>query len=151
MQRFSSGSAPLAKHVSDFLRLSTLSALCEGYGMTENGGCCTTCWPNDPSSGGTVGGPLPSAEITLVDVPELGYRVTDQPFPRGELLMRGGQRFVGYYKDEAKTRETIDAEGWLRTGDIATLDGQGRFKIIDRVKVRLAPSAADAPTPRSPL
>ena len=92
------GSAPFSKNIADFLKIGLLADVREGYGMTENGGCCTTCWPNDPSSGGTVGGPLPSAEIKLVDVPELGYRVTDRPFPRGELLMRGGQRFVGYYK-----------------------------------------------------
>ncbi|TBU23210.1 long-chain-fatty-acid-CoA ligase [Dichomitus squalens] len=128
------GSAPFSKNIGDFLKIGLLADIREGYGMTENGGCCTTCWPYDPTAGGTVGGPVASAEIKLIDVPQLGYRVTDKPFPRGELLMRGGQRFIGYYKEEAKTQETIDAEGWLHTGDIATLDEQGRFKIIDRVK-----------------
>ncbi|PIL22879.1 transporter [Ganoderma sinense ZZ0214-1] len=130
------GSAPFSKNVADFLKIGILADIREGYGMTENGGCCTACWPDDPSAGGTVGAPVPSAEIKLVDVPELGYRSTDKPFPRGELLMRGGQRFLGYYKDAAKTAETLDAEGggWLRTGDIAALDAQGRFRIVDRVK-----------------
>ena len=98
MQRFSSGSAPLAKHVSDFIRLSTLSALCEGYGMTENAACCTAAWETDPGSGGSAGMLLPVVEMKLVDVPELGYHASDKPFPRGELLMRGASRFVGYYK-----------------------------------------------------
>lgn len=131
------GSAPFSKNIANFLKIGLLADIREGYGMTENAACCTTCWPNDPSAGGTVGGPVPSAEVKLVDVPSLGYRVTDQPFPRGELLMRGGARFLGYYKDAEKTAEALDPEsegGWLRTGDIATLDGQGRFRIVDRVK-----------------
>ncbi|KAI0357386.1 acetyl-CoA synthetase-like protein [Trametes cingulata] len=128
------GSAPFSANIAEFLKIALLADLCEGYGMTENAGCCTTGWPHDPTSGGAVGAPVPSAEIKLVDVPELGYRATDKPFPRGELCMRGPQRFNGYYKDPVKTKETIDEEGWLHTGDIATLDYHGRFKIIDRVK-----------------
>ncbi|KAL1950764.1 hypothetical protein VTO73DRAFT_5888 [Trametes versicolor] len=128
------GSAPFSANIAEFLKVALLADVCEGYGMTENAGCCTSTWPNDPSACGVVGAPQPSSEIKLVDVPELGYRATDQPFPRGELCMRGGQRFIGYYKDPEKTKETIDEEGWLHTGDIATLDDHGRFKIIDRVK-----------------
>ncbi|KAI0700036.1 long-chain-fatty-acid-CoA ligase [Cerioporus squamosus] len=128
------GSAPFSKNIAEFLKVALLADIIEGYGMTENCGCCTTCWPNDPTSGGTIGGPQAIAEVKLIDVPELGYRSTDKPFPRGELLMRGAQRFSGYFKDEKKTRETIDEDGWLHSGDIATLDAQGRFKIIDRVK-----------------
>ena len=66
--------------------------------MTENASGCASAWEHDPGSGGTVGILLPVVEAKLVDVPELGYRVTDQPFPRGEFLMRGETRFVGYYK-----------------------------------------------------
>ncbi|KAI0755282.1 long-chain-fatty-acid-CoA ligase [Daedaleopsis nitida] len=128
------GSAPFSKNIADFLKIGLLADIAEGYGMTENMGCCTTCWPKDPTSSGTVGGPVATAEIKLIDVPELGYRSTDKPFPRGELCMRGEQRFQGYYKEEAKTKEAIDDEGWLHTGDVATIDECGRFKIIDRVK-----------------
>ncbi|KAH9851564.1 acetyl-CoA synthetase-like protein [Lenzites betulinus] len=128
------GSAPFSANIAEFLKVALLADVCEGYGMTENAGCCTSCWPDDPTAGGAVGAPQPSSEVKLVDVPELGYRATDQPYPRGELCMRGGQRFIGYYKDIEKTKETIDEEGWLHTGDIATLDDYGRFKIIDRVK-----------------
>ncbi|CDO70861.1 hypothetical protein BN946_scf184801.g54 [Trametes cinnabarina] len=129
-----SGSALLSANTVEFFKIALLADLREGYGMTENAGICTMSWPDDPSSGGTVGGLMPSVEVKLVDVPELGYRASDKPFPRGELYMRGAPRFVGYYKDPAKTKETIDEEGWLHTGDVATIDDHGRFKIIDRVK-----------------
>ena len=82
------GSAPLSANIAEFLKVALLADFCEGYGMTENSGCCTTSWPHDPTSGGAVGSPVASAEVKLVDVPELGYRATDQPFPRGELCMR---------------------------------------------------------------
>ncbi|KAI0323427.1 acetyl-CoA synthetase-like protein [Cubamyces sp. BRFM 1775] len=128
------GSAPLSTNIAEFLKVALLADFYEGYGMTENSGCCTTSWPHDSTSSGAVGSPVPTAEVKLVDVPELGYQTTDQPFPRGELCMRGAQRFHGYYKDLVKTKEAIDGEGWLHTGDIATLDDHGRFRIIDRVK-----------------
>ncbi|KAI0826724.1 acetyl-CoA synthetase-like protein [Trametes gibbosa] len=128
------GSAPFSANIAEFLKVALLTDVCEGYGMTENAGCCTSCWPSDPTACGVVGAPHASSEMKLIDVPELGYYAADEPFPRGELCMRGGQRFIGYYKDPEKTKETIDEEGWLHTGDIATLDNRGRFKIIDRVK-----------------
>ena len=78
--------------------MCTLADQVDGYAMTENGGCCMTVWPRDARSGGTVGSLVPIAEVKLVDVPELGYRATDRPWPRGEILMRGDSRFVGYYK-----------------------------------------------------
>ncbi|KAH9925434.1 long-chain-fatty-acid-CoA ligase [Epithele typhae] len=123
MTKIASGSAPLGQRVCDFLKVCTLADIVDGYGMTENGGCCL---------GGTVGSIVPTVEVKFIDVPALGYHVTDKPFPRGEILMRGDGRFVGYYKEEAKTRETIDDDGWLHTGDVGTTDGQGRLRIIDR-------------------
>ena len=98
MNKIASGSAPLGQKVAEFLKIGTLADMVDGYAMTENGGCCVTVWENDPSSGGTVGSVVPIAEVKLIDVPELGYRVTDKPFPRGEFIMRGDTRFVGYYK-----------------------------------------------------
>ena len=62
------------------------------------------------------------------------YYSTDLPFPRGELLTKGEAVMPGYYLDEVKTKEAIDENGWLHTGDVASVDGQGRFKIIDRIK-----------------
>ena len=61
--------------------------------------------------------------------------VTGKPLPRGELWVRGPQIFKGYYKLPDVTKETINAEGWLQTGDVVQIMDEGRaFKIIDRKK-----------------
>jgi len=63
----------------------------------------------------------------------MGY-TSDLPNPRGELCILGTNCLISYYKDEEKTNETVDKEGWVHTGDIAEMDSCGRFRIIDRVK-----------------
>lgn len=128
-----SGSAPIRPDVIRLLRVCFACDFREGYGQTENTGCCLIMLPGDKSLG-SCGPPQPGHEVRLRDVPELNYKSTDKPWPRGELLSRGQTRFPGYYKDDEKTRETIDEDGWLRSGDVAALDELGRFRIIDRVK-----------------
>ncbi|CAG8477434.1 9473_t:CDS:10, partial [Racocetra persica] len=92
------------------------------YGQTE-GVAVATITLKGENKAGHVG-----------DVPEMNYYSTDKPYPRGELCYRGPNIFVGYYKDDAKTKETIDSEGWLHSGDVAYVNERGAFGIIDRKK-----------------
>ncbi len=81
----------------------------------------------------TVGLPLPSVEIKLLDVPEAGYRSTNE-LPQGEVLIRGASVIKGYYKrDDLNNDETIfTKDGWFRTGDVGQWNPDGTLRIIDR-------------------
>ncbi|EPQ50657.1 acetyl-CoA synthetase-like protein [Gloeophyllum trabeum ATCC 11539] len=126
------GSAPIAPEVMEFVRVALSCDVIEGaYGMTENCGTCLRVLPNDPHSSGTVGGPQPCNEVKLIDVPAMGYHAEDR---RGEICVRGENCFGRYLKDDKNTRETVDAEGWVHTGDVGEMDACGRIRIIDRVK-----------------
>ncbi|KAL7751852.1 medium-chain fatty acid-CoA ligase faa2 [Sorochytrium milnesiophthora] len=127
------GSAPLSKDTLQFLRLAFACDVLEGYGSTESTAGATIQLPGDTSAG-NIGPPMPQCEVKLVDVPDMSYLATDQPYPRGEICIRGHNVFKGYLKDEAKTREALDEEGWLHTGDIGLIDECGRVTIIDRKK-----------------
>jgi len=129
----STGSAPISPEVLEFLRVCFGGVVFEGYGMTESA-CVIAKTAADDFSTGHVGPPAPSCEVKLVDVPEMSYRNSDQPHPRGEICIRGPSVFVGYYKDPAQTAEVLDADGWLHSGDIGTWLPGGRLKIIDRKK-----------------
>lgn len=128
-----SGASPLSPDVMDFLRVCFGCSVLEGYGMTESS-CVITCMLDKDNLSGHVGPPNPACEVKLVDVPEMNYTSDDQPYPRGEVCVRGPIVFKGYYKDDVQTREVIDEEGWLHTGDIGLWSSGGRLKIIDRKK-----------------
>ncbi|KAI8575419.1 hypothetical protein K450DRAFT_261931 [Umbelopsis ramanniana AG] len=128
-----SGSAPVSPDVMDFMRICFSADVYEGYGQTENfcGSCLTVSKDNTT---GVVGIPFPCSEIKLVDVPDMEYTSKDQPFPRGEICIRGNSVMREYYKNPEKTAETLDEDGWLHTGDIGLFDECGRLAIIDRLK-----------------
>eukprot|EP01027_Heterolobosea_sp_BB2_P019526 GEZU01027423.1.p2 GENE.GEZU01027423.1~~GEZU01027423.1.p2 ORF type:complete len:303 (-),score=68.69 GEZU01027423.1:23-931(-) len=103
-------------------------------GLTETcaGGTNTIA---DDLTVGHVGAPAPFGHVKLVDVPEMDYRTTDKPYPRGEICFRGAHVFQGYYKDEEKTREAFpDGDDWFHSGDIGMWLPGGKLKIIDRKK-----------------
>ncbi|KAF8955234.1 Long chain acyl-CoA synthetase 7 peroxisomal [Entomortierella lignicola] len=133
VQLILTGSAPIAKEVLSFLRIAFGCVVLEGYGSTE-GMATGTITMADEYIPGHIGCPRVGCEVKLVDVPEMNYRSTDQPYPRGEICLRGDTNFKGYYKDEKNTEETLDPEGWLHTGDIGFVDNRGCFTIIDRKK-----------------
>jgi long-chain acyl-CoA synthetase len=93
--------------------------LYEVWGMSELTGPATAV-PIDDHRAPSVGVPLPGVEARLGE--------------DGELLIRGGNVMVGYYRDPAKTADTIDADGWVHSGDIAELGPDGHFRIVDRKK-----------------
>ncbi|CAG8638341.1 6680_t:CDS:10 [Acaulospora morrowiae] len=133
VRRMVTGSAPIASEILQFLRVAFSCDISEGYGQTEGIASATISLEGE-NRAGHVGGPVICCEVKLVDVPEMRYFSTDKPFPRGELCIRGTNVFSGYYKNEAKTKETIDDEGWLHTGDVAYIDERGAVTIIDRKK-----------------
>ncbi|KAK9289045.1 hypothetical protein L1049_017516 [Liquidambar formosana] len=128
-----SGASPLSPDVMDFLKVCFGGPVSEGYGMTETS-CVISSMDEKDNLSGHVGSPNPACEIKLVDVPEMNYTSEDQPHPRGEICVRGPIVFQGYYKDEVQTREVVDEDGWLHTGDIGLWLPGGRLKIIDRKK-----------------
>ncbi|MFL6159947.1 MAG: AMP-binding protein [Marmoricola sp.] len=113
-----SGAAPIAPEVLQFF--SDLGIpICELWGMSELS-CCVTINPPDDIRIGTVGKAVPGTEIAVAE--------------DGELLVRGPLLMRGYRGQPEKTAETIDAEGWLHTGDIGTVDEDGYVRIVDRKK-----------------
>ncbi|KAG0275830.1 hypothetical protein BGZ95_008334 [Linnemannia exigua] len=133
VERILTGSAPVAAEVLSFLRVAFVVDVIEAYGQTENTASATST-QRDELEAGHVGPPSPNTEVKLVDVPELNYFSTDKPYPRGEICTRGPATFPGYLKDEKKTKETIDEEGWLHSGDIGFFKENGTLTVIDRIK-----------------
>ena len=135
------GSAPIEGYILNFLRCALSVEIMEGYGQTEDVAGALLSNTCDPITG-QLGGPGYWSEIKLVDQPELGYTSknvdpdTGKPRPSGELCVRGPTLFKGYFKDVEKTKETIDKDGWLHSGDIAMIipEHGNCFKIVDRVK-----------------
>ncbi|KAF2716429.1 acetyl-CoA synthetase-like protein [Polychaeton citri CBS 116435] len=128
-----SGSAPLDPGLQQFLRVITANEFVQGYGLTETYAIGVVQVTGDLSAG-NCGGPSPCAEICLLDVPDMEYLSSDQPRPRGELLVRGANVFKQYFKNDQETAKSMTEDGWFKTGDIAEVDELGRFKIIDRRK-----------------
>jgi long-chain acyl-CoA synthetase len=124
------GSAPLADNVMNFIRCALGCVVVEGYGQTECVAASTITLEGD-SVPGHVGVPSPCNIIKLVDVPELGYFARDNA---GEVCIKGTNVFKGYYKNEEQTKEVLDEDGWLHTGDIGKWTEVGTLKIVDRKK-----------------
>lgn len=110
--------APISRDTLEFF-LSLGVPICEVYGMSECTGPATASLPDNYRTG-KAGFCLPGAELKIAD--------------DGEICMRGRHVFKGYYKDPLATAETLDADGWLHSGDIGTIDEKGFLQITDRKK-----------------
>ncbi len=111
-------SAPIAKETLDFFG-SLGMPIMEAYGMSECTGPATMSVPARYQLG-RAGYAIPGTEIKAAE--------------DGEVLVRGPHVFLGYYKNDEATRETLDAEGWLHSGDVGEIDREGYLRITDRKK-----------------
>jgi acyl-CoA synthetase (AMP-forming)/AMP-acid ligase II len=127
-----SGAAPLGAELEQACAERLGCRVSQGYGMTETSPVTHGVpFPDGLVKPGSIGPPLPDVECRVVGV-ESGEDV--EPGERGELWVRGPNVMAGYLNNEEATRATIDDDGWLHTGDVAIVDEDGYFAIVDRVK-----------------
>ena len=150
-----SGAAPLSTSLHEFLEVVFGCPVVQGYGLSET---CASATVSDVSlwskARGHVGYPTPCTEIRLESVPEMNYNVTDTPFARGEVCLRGPNIFSGYYKMPEQTllfflsvlsfllielflyysKECFTEDGFFKTGDVGQWNADGTLSIIDRKK-----------------
>ncbi len=127
-----SGSAPLPVEVIKRFEEKTGTVICEGFGMTESSPVThINPFEKGRPKPGSIGVPVPDVECRIVDIED---RATDvAPGKPGELIIRGPQVMQRYKGMPDETKETI-RDGWLHTGDIAEMDADGYFFIVDRLK-----------------
>ncbi|KAI4991234.1 hypothetical protein ZWY2020_039605 [Hordeum vulgare] len=131
------GGAPLSSETQRFINICLGVPVGQGYGLTETcAGAAFSEW--DDISVGRVGPPLPCCYVKLISWEEGGYRISDSPMPRGEVVVGGYSITKGYFNNEAKTNEVykVDERGirWFYTGDIGQFHPDGCVEIIDRKK-----------------
>lgn len=133
-----SGGAALSPSTQKFMEACLDIRLLQGYGATETCGPATLQKYTDHRSN-CVGPPISCTELRLVTTEDGYYSVTDKPFPRGEIWIRGHNVSDGYYGDKEKTRESFTKDGWFITGDIGLKLEDGSLMIVDRVKNLVKP------------
>ncbi|MCD6056031.1 MAG: AMP-binding protein [Gammaproteobacteria bacterium] len=124
------GGMALQESVAERWQKKTGHPLLEGYGLTEASPVVTIMPLTAKKFTGTIGLPVPSTEVCICDD-------QNNPVPIGEvgeLQIKGPQVMKGYWQHEPETREVLDNEGWLRTGDLARLDEEGYLYLVDRKK-----------------
>ncbi len=130
LRQIFSGAAPLGAELQVEASDRVGCEIVQGYGMTEMSPV-SHATPEGVNRPGTSGMAISNVECRIVD-PVTG---ADQPVgERGELWVRGPMVMKGYLNNPEATAETLDADGWLHTGDVAVLDDEGHYSIVDRIK-----------------
>jgi long-chain acyl-CoA synthetase len=125
------GGMAVQRAVAERWKQVTGVTLVEAYGLTETSPACCMNPLDLADYNGAIGVPIPSTDCVLKD--EEGNIVTG-PDAVGELCVKGPQVMAGYWQRPEETAKVVDADGWLHTGDIARMDAQGFFYIVDRKK-----------------
>ncbi len=129
-----SGAAPVSREILDFFGSLDI-VIREIYGQSEDTGPTSFNAPGGATRLGSVGKPIPGLEVRLAD--------------DGEIWVRGPNVFVGYFKDEAATRETLTDDGWLKSGDLGSFDSDGYLTITGRKKEIIITAGGKNITPRN--
>ena len=140
LELINSGAAPLGVELAEAVQRRVGAPVTQGYGLTETSPVTHLVPPAESDGrGGLIGPPLADTECRVVDAE------TGEDAERGELWIRGPQVMQGYLNNPEATADTIDGDGWLHTGDVAEVDSDGYFKIVDRLKELLInhPAGAD--------
>ncbi|KND93723.1 putative 4-coumarate--CoA ligase 2 [Tolypocladium ophioglossoides CBS 100239] len=125
------GAAPLSRELQNACQARFGVPVRQGWGMTECTCACILMSGGPQNDSGSVGKLMPNCEAKLIDNEGREVEVGQ----RGELCVRGPNVTLGYWRNESATREIIDEQGWLRSGDVAICNKDGFFWIVDRKKV----------------
>jgi long-chain acyl-CoA synthetase len=120
-----SGGAAMPGEVMRGFETSFGTVVLEGYGLSETSPVASFNQPGHERKAGSIGTPIAGVEMKLIDLREDGV---------GEIAIRGGNVMKGYWNRPDATAEAIDPEGWFRTGDLARVDDDGYYFIVDRSK-----------------
>ncbi len=132
LRQIFSGAAPLSAELQQAVAQRLGCMAVQGYGLTETSPV-THATPNDPArvKAGSVGPSVPNTEVRIVDV---STREDLGPHQEGEIWIRGPQVMKGYLNNPSSTRNMLDEDGWLHTGDLGYADEDGYLYIVDRLK-----------------
>ncbi|MBO9574523.1 MAG: long-chain fatty acid--CoA ligase [Sphingobium sp.] len=130
-----SGGAPLTQSLKDQFEAKTGMRLVEGYGLTECSGVAAVNPYDLPGKAGTIGQPLPATRIKLLD--RENPRKAAKPGEPGEIAISGPQIMKGYWHNPEADKDVF-VLGYLRTGDVGTIDADGYIRVVDRIKDMIA-------------
>ncbi|KAG0076019.1 Long-chain-fatty-acid--CoA ligase 6 [Podila epicladia] len=134
---------PTKAETLEYLRAALGVRVVSTYGRTETAGTVTSRSIFDYSTSAHLGSPVSCNEIKLVDDKTGGYKSTDEPNPRGEILVRGPNVMKGYFKKPNATTTAVDDDGWFHTGEIGEIYPNGTLEVLGKKKK--AKSTSESP------